>query len=199
MATIEKSGTLKYKDAAGDVYVLNPKTTGDDRFVVNVTGWTFGTGSLVENAVPDKTYAETYAAYLAGKSVVMRVDGWELPITLGNQDSMTFSLADPDAPDTLDVWDVASVVWYQDSGSLECGDGTIYIPMVPKTANLLKGNGRGNISAATPGTDYVTPDGMNTAIEAAKEYADGKIAYSTSDLTTGESALTTGKLYVVYE
>lgn len=199
MATIEKSGTLKYKDAAGDVYVLNPKTTGDDRFVVNVTGWTFGTGSLVENAVPDKTYAETYAAYLAGKSVVMRVGEWELPIMRAGEVAMYFSLIGLDAPDTLEAWNIASVVWSQDSGSLECGDDFISFPTVPKTANLLKGNGRGNISAATPGTDYVTPDGMNTAIEAAKEYADGKIAYSTSDLTAGESALTTGKLYVVYE
>lgn len=37
------------------------------------------------------------------------------------------------------------------------------------------------------------------ALTDAMEYADGKIAYSTSDLTAGTSALTTGKLYVVYE
>lgn len=167
MATIEKSGTLKYKDAAGDVYVLNPKNTGGDRFVVNITGWTFGTGSLVEDAVPDKTYAETYAAYLAGKSVVMRVGRWELPIVEVDDAGMLFSLIGIDAPDTITTWNIASVVWYSDTGGLECGDDLVGFPMIPKTDNLLKGDRNGGISVATPGINYVTPDGMNAAIQSA--------------------------------
>lgn len=43
------------------------------------------------------------------------------------------------------------------------GDPT---PLVPSTTALLKGNGSGDIVAATADTDYVTPSGMNTALGA---------------------------------
>ena len=36
-----------------------------------------------------------------------------------------------------------------------------------EATGLLKGNANGSISAAVAGTDYVTPDGMNTAIQTA--------------------------------
>ena len=36
-----------------------------------------------------------------------------------------------------------------------------------KVAGILKGDGNGDISAATAGTDYVTPNGMNAAIQSA--------------------------------
>ena len=35
------------------------------------------------------------------------------------------------------------------------GAVTVNIPTVPSTTNILKGNGSGGISAATPGTDYI--------------------------------------------
>lgn len=135
-------------------------------FVVNVTGWTFGTGDLVEDAVADKTYSEAYAAYLAGKKVVMRVNGRELSMLEASNRNMTFSLALPDAADTLNSVDMASAVW-SSTGSLECGDGLIQIPLLPSTTGLLKVTANKQIHLAVAGTDYVTPDDMNTAIQSA--------------------------------
>lgn len=178
MATTEKNGTMKYKDSAGNVTTMYPKTKTSQveglsdaidevkPFIVNVTGWTFGTGDLVEDAVADKTYSEAYAAYLAGKKVVMRVNGRELSMLEASNSHMTFSLALPDAADTLNSVDMASAVW-SSNGSLECGDGLIQIPLLPSTAGLLKTNGYLTFSVAVAGTDYVTPDGMNTAIQSA--------------------------------
>lgn len=178
MATTEKTGTMKYKDGAGNVTTMYPKTKMSQvdglsdaieevkPFVVNVTGWTFGTGDLVEDAVADKTYSEAYAAYLAGKKVVMRTNGRELSMLEASTSHMAFSLALPDAPDTLNSVDMASAVWRSD-GSLECGDGLIQIPSLPSTAGLLKVSSHKQIHVAVAGTDYVTPDGMNTAIQSA--------------------------------
>lgn len=41
------------------------------------------------------------------------------------------------------------------------------IPTIPKTTNLLKGTSAGTVTEATPGTDYITPDELTTAIQAA--------------------------------
>ena len=38
------------------------------------------------------------------------------------------------------------------------------IPSIPNTTAILKGNGSGDIVAATAGTDYVSPSGLNTAL-----------------------------------
>lgn len=181
MATTEKTGMMKYKDSAGNVTTMYPKTKASQvdglneaieevkPFVVNVTGWTFGGGQTIEDAVADKTYSEAYTAYLAGKRVVMRADGRELSILTASNDCMTFSLALPDAPDTLTFLDVASATWYSD-GSLECGDMTITVLIdssLPATAGLLKITSNKQLMVATASTDYVTPDGMNTAIQSA--------------------------------
>ena len=178
MATTEKTGTMKYKDSAGNVTAMYPKTNVSQvdglneaieevkPFIVNITGWTFGTGDLVEDAVADKTYSDAYAAYLAGKKVVMRVNGRELSMLEASNDHMTFSLALPDAADTLYSVDMASAVW-SSNGSLECGDGLVQIPFLPSTAGLLKVTAYKQIQLAVGGTDYVTPDGMNTAIQSA--------------------------------
>lgn len=122
-------------------------------FIINVTGWTFGTGDLIEDAVADKTYSEAYTAYLAGKKVVMRVNGRELSMLEASNSNMTFSLALPDAPDTLNSVDMASAVW-SSNGSLECGDGLIQIPLLPSTAGLLKVTSYKQIHLAVAGTDY---------------------------------------------
>lgn len=178
MATTEKNGTMKYKDSAGNVTTMYPKTKTSQveglsdaidevkPFVVNVTGWTFGGGQTIEDAVADKTYSEAYTAYLAGKRVVMRADGRELSMLTASNDCMTFSLALPDAADTLNTVDMASAVW-SSNGSLECGDGLVQIPFLPSTAGLLKVTAYKQIHLAVAGTDYVTPDGMNTAIQSA--------------------------------
>lgn len=178
MATTEKTGMMKYKDSAGNVTTMYPKTKVSQvdglneaieavkPFIVNVTGWTFGTGDLVEDAVADKTYSDAYAAYLAGKKVVMRVNGRELSMLEASNSYMTFSSALPDAADTLNSVDMASAVW-SSNGSLECGDGLVQIPFLPSTAGLLKVTAYKQIHLAVAGTDYVTPDGMNTAIQSA--------------------------------
>lgn len=41
------------------------------------------------------------------------------------------------------------------------------IPTIPKTTNLLKGTSAGTVAEATPGKDYITPDELTTAIQAA--------------------------------
>lgn len=180
MATTEKTGTMKYKDSAGNVTTMYPKTKTSQveglsdaieevkPFIVNVTGWTFGNGegNLIEDAVADKTYSEAYAAYLAGKRVVMRANGRELSMLDASTSRMTFSSALPDAPDTLRSVDMTSAAWSSD-GSIECCDALISIPITPNTAGLLKTNGYLTFSVAVAGTDYVTPDGMNTAIQSA--------------------------------
>lgn len=107
--------------------VLTKTSTGQEwadaetSFVVTVTGWSFNSGSLVENATTDKTFTNAYNAYTAGRRVVLRVNDRELPLASASSTVMTFSLALPDAPDTLTTWDAASAVWSSD-GSLECGD-----------------------------------------------------------------------------
>lgn len=107
--------------------VLTKTSTGQEwadaetSFVVTVTGWSFNSGSLVENATTDKTFADVYNAYISGRRVALRVNDRELPLASASSTVMTFSLALPDAPDTLTTWDAASAVWSSD-GSLECGD-----------------------------------------------------------------------------
>lgn len=107
--------------------VLTKTSTGQEwadaetSFVVTVTGWSFNSGSLVENATTDKTFADVYNAYISGRRVALRVNDRELPLASASSTVMTFSLALPDAPDTLTTWDAASAVWSAD-GSLECGD-----------------------------------------------------------------------------
>ena len=181
MATTEKNGTMKYKDSAGNVTAMYPKTKVSQvdglneaieevkPFIVNVTGWTFGGNQYIEGAVADKTYSEAYAAYLAGKRVVMRANGRELSLLNAGSGSMTFSLVLPDAPDTLTLFDMASAVWWSD-GSVECNDQMITVvgsSSLPSTAGLLKVTNNKQLLVATAGTDYVTPDGMNTAIQSA--------------------------------
>lgn len=131
-------------------------------FIINVTGWTFGTGDLIEDAVADKTYSEAYTAYLAGKKVVMRVNGRELSMLEASNSNMTFSLALPDAPDTLNSVDMASAVW-SSNGSLECGDGLIQIPLLPSTAGLLKVTANKQIHLAVAGTDYAAASHNHSA------------------------------------
>ena len=94
----------------------------------------------------------------------MRVNGRELSMLEASNSNMTFSLALPDAADTLNSVDMASAVWSSDE-SLECGDGLIQIPLLPSTTGLLKVTANKQIHLAVAGTDYVTPDGMNTAIQ----------------------------------
>lgn len=107
--------------------VLTKTSTGQEwadaetSFVVTVTGWSFNSGSLVENATTDKTFADVYNAYISGRRVALRVNDRELPLASASSTVMTFSLVLPDAPDTLTTWDAASAVWSSD-GSLECGD-----------------------------------------------------------------------------
>ncbi len=43
------------------------------------------------------------------------------------------------------------------------GAVTVAVPTIPATADLLKGNGSGGMSAATAGTDYATPAQVNAA------------------------------------
>lgn len=174
-ATIDEKGWVYYRTPAetladiGAAAASHTHTTAQVKgldaaieeakpFIVNITGWTFGTGDLVEDAVADKTYSEAYAAYLAGKKVVMRVNGRELSMLEASNSNMIFSLALPDAADTLNSVDMASAVW-SSNGSLECGDGLIQIPLLPKTAGLLKVTNNKQIHLAVAGTDYLSPNG----------------------------------------
>ena len=76
-------------------------------------------------------------------------------------------------------------------------------------SGMLKGNGSGGVSAATAGTDYVSPAGLedainrSTTVDAADTNYGTKMARAiyagTSDMTEGSSSLTSGVVYLYYE
>lgn len=175
MATTEKNGTMKYKDGAGNVTTMYPKTKMSQvdglsaaieeakPFVVTIQ--TTSTPGGENTLTADKTYAEIKAAIDAGKCCYVIVPG------LGGSSSVVFPIiADSNkvqfAGTTIDDNRVSTVT------ITIMSDNTIdvaaqYAPEPILVTGIVKGAGDGYYSAAVAGTDYVTPDGMNTAIQTA--------------------------------
>lgn len=119
-----------------------------------------------ETYTADKTYVEITAAVDAGKHCYANLtnsSGSSLAVFILSaieSDSITFtSVSESHTGIRAAVLVIASdnVIWVDilDAQSLV------------RTIGILKGSGNGIITPAVAGTDYVTPDGMNTAIQSA--------------------------------
>lgn len=128
-------------------------------FVVTIQITTSSGGGKTYTA--DKTYAEIKAAIDAGKYCYAITTGLEMNIlfpALVSSVGVLFTATQPDS--------ASSVVMAILSDSSIIVQTYSTQPLIEATG-LLKGDGQGTISAAVAGTDYVTPDGMNTAIQSA--------------------------------
>lgn len=171
MATTEKNGTMKYKDGAGNVTTMYPKTKMNQ---------VDGLSAAIEEAKPfvvtisrgenntytaDKTYAEIKAAIDAGKCcyvIIPRLDdalSVAFPI-IADSNGVQFAVT------AINNHHIATdTVTIMSDNTIEFGYGSAQTPIT--VTGLVKGIGDGHYSAAVAGTDYVTPDGMNTAIQSA--------------------------------
>lgn len=115
----------------------------------------------------DKTYAEIEAAINAGKHCYVNLTNGSgsvlgmLTLSTIESDAMTFTalMGGDGAGTTVGILFIGS-------------DNKIFVDLMDvqqsiTAIGLLKGSKDGTISAAEAGTDYVTPDGMNTAIQSA--------------------------------
>lgn len=59
------------------------------------------------------------------------------------------------------------------------GAVTVAVPTIPTTANLLKGDGSGGMSAATAGTDYTTPANVRTILNRTNNVSVANTSYTT--------------------
>ena len=177
MATTEKNGTMKYKDGAGNVTAMYPKTKMSQvdglsaaieeakPFVVTVLQTTASDGARTYTA--DKTYAEITAAIDAGKhcyAIMTNGSGSSLTmLTLSTRESdfMLFTaLLEGDGTGIT----VGLVFIGSDNKIIA---EPVDVQQSITAIGLLKGNGQGDITVASAGTDYVTPESMNTAIQTA--------------------------------
>ena len=128
-------------------------------FVVTIQITTSSGGGKTYTA--DKTYAEIKAAIDAGKCCYAITTGLEMNIlfpALASSVGVLFTATQPDS--------ASSVVMAILSDSSIVVQTYSTQPLI-KATGLLKGDGQGTISPAVAGTDYVTPNSMNTAIQSA--------------------------------
>lgn len=177
MATTEKTGTMKYKDGAGNVTTMYPKTKMSQvdglnaaieeakPFVVTVLQANAPGGEKTYTA--DKTYAEIVAAINAGKHCYVNLTNGPgsvlgmFTLSLIESEVVMFTAlmgGDGDAT-TIGILFIGS-------------NDKIFVDLIDvqqsiTAIGLLKGSNDGTISAAVAGTDYVTPESMNTAIQSA--------------------------------
>ena len=177
MATTEKNGTMKYKDGAGNVTTMYPKTKMSQvdglsaaieetkPFVVTVLQTTASDGTRTYTA--DKTYAEIKAAISAGKHCYVKM-------TIGSGsvvNMLTLSTIESDFVMFTTAmegngFDIMVGLLFIDSDNKILVDA-VNVQSLIGAIGLLKGSGSGTISAAVAGTDYVTPESMTTAIQTA--------------------------------
>ena len=70
------------------------------------------------------------------------------------------------------------------------GAVTVAVPTIPTTANLLKGDGSGGMSAATAGTDYTTPANVRTILNRTNNVNVANTSYTTY-MARGEALFST--------
>ena len=135
-------------------------------FVVTIVSLNASGGEEIYTA--DKTYAEITAAVNAGKHCYAK-------LTNGSSSSLvvfTLSAIESDSI-TFTSFAKSSVGLRMRAAVLViASNNEIWVdileaqPLV-RTIGILKGSGDGTITQAVAGTNYVTPDGMNTAIQSA--------------------------------
>ena len=225
MAVVEKSGLMKYKDEAGNLYLMYPITTTDnvngleewDKALLlknDLAHWTqttlpankdwssicYGNGKFV--AVAD---GATIAAYstdgITWTQTTLPDNAPWVSVCYGNGKFVAVAYAHHIAAYSTD-----GITWTKTTlpvnarWSSVCYGGDKFVAVAKnnnisvcsavlvvdpaginvtnklktalgmdelKVAGILKGDGNGDISAATAGTDYVTPNGMNAAIQSA--------------------------------
>lgn len=164
MAVIEKSGLMKYKDKSGNTYLMYPITNTDnvdglEEAIAEAKPFIVTVAQNGPSITADKTYAEIKAAFEAGRVCIayhtLMMVTFMLTGFLPDDDSAYFNATANGADIYLSVNSAGGVVIDQTRGQDRI-----------TVSGLLKGNGNGSVSAATAGTDYVTPDVMNAAIEA---------------------------------
>ena len=96
---------------------------------------------------------------LAFKSTVAKSDlASDVQASLGKADSALQSYAETDP--TVPEWAKAATKPRYTASEVGALPDTTVIPSAPPTTKLLKGNGSGGLVAATPETDYASPETM---------------------------------------
>lgn len=133
-------------------------------FVVTIVSPNVSGGE--ETYTADKTYAEITAAVDAGKHCYAN-------LTNSSGSSLAVFTLSTIESDSIIFTSLYSVGLRMRAAVLViASDNEIWVdileaqPLV-RTIGILKGSGNGTITPAVAGTDYVTPDGMNTAIQSA--------------------------------
>lgn len=135
-------------------------------FVVTIVSLNVSGGEEIYTA--DKTYAEITAAVDAGKHCYAKLTNGSssslVVFTLSaiESDSITFTSF---AKSSVGLRMRAAVLVIASNNEILV-DILEAQPLV-RTIGILKGSGDGTITQAVAGTNYVTPDGMNTAIQSA--------------------------------
>ena len=206
MAVIEKSALMKYKDKAGNLYLMLPITNMD-----NVDGLDEAlagkenSGAAAQALTDAKAYTDEQIAAIPTPDVsaqLANAQKLDLPIAGSSKNGVDYTA-------TVDG-----------ITSLTAGFSFIMVPNYTSTSTTAKLNVNGlgaknlRLRAGGSTTTTVAPSSSNwlTSGKPVRVTYDGlwwvcdltpaiesPITYSTTDLTAGSSSLATGKLYVVYE
>lgn len=170
MAVYEHAGLLKYKDEAGNIYILRPITDSD-----NVSGL----GDLIAGAqVLDKPVAATSN------------DGITYNATVDGIDSLYIGLSFIMVPDHVSASTTAKL------NVNNLGAKTLRLRGTGYTATTIAPTAANWMALSRP--VRVTYNGMYWVADIVAD-AVSDFTYGTADLTAGTSTLATGKLYFVYE
>lgn len=158
MAVYEESGVMKYKDDAGNVYVMYPVTKTENvtglndilaakagtPLVVNISGTISG---YTDEVTADKTFADITAAYNAGRQVVVKYGDMIASMTIIDEHVAYFGAFYADAPDTPSLMDEFIV----------CIDSSNYIEAYNNQAQLFTtSNHIGSYGYSATSSDGVT-------------------------------------------
>lgn len=206
MAVIEKSGLMKYKDKAGNLYLILPITNMD-----NVDGLEEAlaaketSGAAAQALIDAKAYTDQQIDAIPAPDVSDQISNGQkldIPVTATSSDGVAYTATVPGLT------------------ALTAGFSFIMVPdkISSSTNTTLNVNGLGAKNLRIRSTGYtsttvspsaanwlgngkpvrVTYDGMWWVADVVAD-PDSDFTYSTTDLTAGTSSLQTGKLYFVYE
>lgn len=126
-----------------------------DVFIVKITG------NTDSGFTADKTFAEITKAYNAGSICMASYFSESLILANVSPLNLLFSRTAPASPSSINGFYIS----YDSDGIIVISDITTAETIT--AAGLLKGDGGGDISSATAGTDYVAPNGDSSTLTAA--------------------------------
>lgn len=206
MATIEKSGLLKYKDKAGNLYIMKPITAADN--IEGLDGLLAGkenSGEAAKALTNAKAYTDQKVAAIPTPDVSGQVkegqkldtpvaatssDGVAYVATVPGIDALTAGYSFIMVPNTIST-SISTTLNVNNLGAKNLrirSTGYTSTTVSPSAANWL-GNGK-PVRVTYDGTWWVA----DVVADPGPDFT-----YSTTDLTAGTSNLQTGKLYFVYE